>query len=319
MARLPIENGYLFVHIPKTAGTSFRDSLEEIFGDGLYCDYGADIATSPIVSDYIQNRQAFYEFGSFLSEQHKPVCLSGHYSVKKYAPFFYIKNIMLFLRNPVQRVISNYEHMRRVDGITESLESFCCNPLYMNLQSRSLGRVPFNLIGFIGLQEYYRESLQLLSFQLGLQVKESFLNINKERVEEKYKVDVDLRKLIGSNNQEDLVLYKRVKEIFLQRYELYSTGSVYIHGAIIEKTKYKIVGWAINQNSELPVELAIYVDGKEVGHVIANEYRPELRTWNVGRQAYIGFELSFEVPLTRDSIVECIVVDNGQELFSPFV
>lgn len=318
MARFPIENGYLFVHIPKTAGTSFRDALEGIFGDGLYCDYGSDTTTSPVVVDYIQNRQAYPEFGAFLSERNKPICLSGHYSIKKYAPFFYIRNIMMFLRNPVQRVISNYEHMRRVEGLTESLESFSSNPANMNTQFRNIGRIPFNLIGFVGLQEYYRESLQLLSSQNGLQIRESFLNINQQRATAKYKLDDELMGFVREHNHKDLMLYKKVKKMFLQRYELFSAGKAYVHGVITERAKYKISGWAINQNSEIPIDLAIYVDGVELAQVTANQYRHELAALNIGRHAYIGFDLEFQKTLSKDSVVQCIVMDTGQELFNPF-
>lgn len=317
MARFPIENGYLFVHIPKTAGTSFRDSLDDFFGDGLYCDYGPDSATSPIVADYIHQRHAFPEFGEFLANHKQPVCLSGHYPLKKYGALFYIKNVMVFLRNPVQRTISHYEHMRRVDGITESLESFCSNPANMNVQLRNLGRASFNLIGFLGLQEYYRESLQLLHAQNGLQIKESFLNINKQRSASKYKLDDEMMHFIRKHNDKDLALYKSAKKVFLQRYELFSAGKNYIHGMITESNSYRVAGWAINQHSDLPVKLLIYVDGVEVQKVTAHHYCHELREWNTGRQAYVGFELEFKSPLAPESVVECVVIENDQQLLKP--
>lgn len=318
MARLPLENGYLFVHIPKTAGTSFRDSLRNIFGDGLYCDYGPEPETSPEVVEYIHKRNAYPEFGSFLAEQNKLVCMSGHYAIRKYGPLFYIKNIMLFLRDPIQRTISQYEHVCRVEGSTESLESFCSRPAHMNLQTRNIGRVPFNLIGFLGLQEFYSESLQMLKAQLGLNIEESFLNINEQRTAKKYQVDDELLNLIKNNNDKDLLLYQNVERLFLQRYKLFSAGKPYMHGVVTLQNNHKIAGWVINQNSDLPVELLIHVDGVEQGRVIANSYRHDLREWNVGRLGYIGFELSFKSPLPSNCLVECMIVDNGQYLFNPF-
>lgn len=318
MARLPIENGYLFVHIPKTAGTSFRDSLNEIFGDGLYCDYGPDETTSAAVVDYIHKRQEFPEFGAFLAEQNKPICVSGHYPIKKYGPFFYVRNIMLFLRDPIQRAVSQYEHMRRVDGLNESFESFCAKPAHVNLQTRNIGRASFRLIGFIGLQEYYRESLQLLSSQNGLRIKESFLNINEQRASVKYQLDSEMLALLEKNNEKDLALYQSVKTMFLQRYELFAAGKPYVHGLVTSQNSNKVTGWAINQNSELPIELTVYVDELNVGSLIANSYRHDLREWNVGRQGYVGFEFSFKKPLSPESKVECVVAETGQSLFNPF-
>jgi len=319
VARFPIESGYLFVHLPKTAGTSFRDSLGEIFGDGLYCDYGSDETTSPAVVEYIHKRNAYPEFGSFLAEQNKLICLSGHYPIKKYGPFFSIKNIMLFLRDPIQRVISQYEHMKRVDGLKDSFEVYCTRPNHVNLQSRNIGRAPFNLIGFVGMQEFYRESLQLLSAQSGLQVRESFLNVNAQKESIQYTPDEETLKLIIENNSKDIALYKNAKQVFLQRYKLFQASKPYVHAAITTKNNQKIAGWAINMASESPVELSIYVNNKLVSNVLANYYRHDLREWNVGRQGYIGFDLGFKSPLEPNSLVECKVTETGQDLFDPFL
>lgn len=314
MARLPLENAYLFVHIPKTAGTSFRDSLERIFGEGLYCDYGLDEATtSPAVIEYIHKRKAYPEFGAFLAEQKQLICLSGHYPIKKYGPFFYSKHIIMFVRDPIQRTISQYEHIRRVEGATESLESFCSKPAHMNLQTRNIGRMPFSLIGFIGLQEFYRESLQLLRSQLGLQVQESFLNINEQRPAVKYQPDSELLALLEKNNEQDLMLYKKLNALFKQRYELFTKGQPYMHGVANVLNNNRLTGWVFNPSSEEPVEVTLWVNGKEQGQALANEYRHMLREWNVNRQAYIGFEFSVKNLSTHDHI-ECRVSETNQLL-----
>lgn len=314
VARLPVENGYLFVHIPKTAGTSFRDSLQEVFGDGLYCDYGVDEpTTSPVILDYIHKRNAYPEFGDFLAQQKKAICLSGHYPIKKYAPLFPIHQVMLFMRDPIQRVISQYEHVCRVEKITESLESFCSKPAHMNLQSRNIGRTPYHLIGFIGLQEFYSESLQMLRSQMGLHIKEAFLNMNDQRASVKYQPDSELLKLLEKNNEQDLALYKKINTLFKQRYELFTLGKHYIHGAVTAINNNRITGWAVNQSADEPVELTLLVNGKVVGQTLANSYRHTLREWNVNRQAYIGFDFTVK-NLSEHDQLECVVSESGQVL-----
>lgn len=314
MAGLPLENAYLFVHIPKTAGTSFRDSLEGIFGDGLYCDYGVDEpTTSPVIVDYIHKRNAYPEFGSFLAEQNKLICLSGHYPIKKYGPFFYSKNIIMFVRDPIQRTISQYEHIRRVEGATESLESFCSKPAHMNLQTRNIGRVPFSLIGFIGLQEFYRESLQLLRSQLGLQVQESFLNINEQRASVKYQPDSELLAILEKNNEQDLLLYKKISALFKQRYELFAAGKPYMYGIANRPNNNRITGWVFNPSSDEPVEVSLWINGQEIEQTLAKDYRHMLREWNINRQAYVGFEFSLKDLSTHDH-VECRVSETHQLL-----
>ena len=317
VSRFPIEKGYLFVHLPKTAGTSFRDSLEEVFTHGLYCDYGAEEQTTDrVVLDYIYQRQDFFGFGNYLAQQDALVCMSGHYPIRRYGAFFKIKNIMLFLRNPVQRVISQYEHKRRLEGYTGTIQEFSAMPEHMNIQSRNIGRAPVTLIGFVGLQEFYSESLQLLNRQFGFQIKESFLNINKEQFSVKYKLDPEVTAVIRENNRSDLILYKAFKQEFLQRYELFKLGKPYMHGAITHINKHHVVGWVIDHFSNEPLEVNIIINDELVSTVRANVYRPDLREWNIGRQAYVGFEYFSEKKLGSEDKVECIVVENQQKLFN---
>ena len=316
MARFPIENGYLFAHLPKTAGTSFRDSLLNVFGDSLYCDYGSDPTTNQEVLDYIHQRNDFFEFGSFLADLNKLICLSGHYPIKKYCPFFYMRNVILFLRDPIQRVISQYEHAKRVDSITESLESYCSKPNHMNLQSRNIGRVPFQLIGFLGLQEFYSESLALLRAQTGLQVQESFLNINSQRKAERYQPDEEMLAFLEKNNEKDLVLYKRAVKVFKQRYELFSNGKRYMHGAVNSRNKKRITGWVLHHHDELPVEVSISLNGEVVANMTAKNYRHDLKEWNVNRMGYVGFGYIHPTEISHQDKFICTVAENGQILFN---
>jgi len=97
--RLPI----ICLHIPKTAGTSFRISAEHYFGPwNVVCDYGEK---SPATSEEI--RTAFYEkkdFDLLRSKVSQKKFFTGHFSLAKYREHFPESPVVTFFRDPVKRV-----------------------------------------------------------------------------------------------------------------------------------------------------------------------------------------------------------------------
>ena len=127
----------LFVHIPKTAGTSFKSYLdclyydEELFPEVVHLEYGA-LEQLDIVRRY--------------------KCFYGHciYDVHRLLP--QPIDIVTFLRNPVDRVISTFEHVERneehgghkiLHQEAGTISEFVCHSAFhvdvANLQTRVLG------------------------------------------------------------------------------------------------------------------------------------------------------------------------------------
>jgi|GEM_PF-4667221 len=98
-----MQDPIIYLHIPKTAGTSFRVSAEEYFGEhNILRDYGAD--SSNTSADIIES------------------LLCGHFSLPRYSEVFPDSPIMTFFRNPVNRVVSEFVHFTNHYGYTETLE-----------------------------------------------------------------------------------------------------------------------------------------------------------------------------------------------------
>lgn len=96
------------VHIPKTAGTSFRTGLEKVFGNRLLLDYN-DKPLSGLISARwfrVKNRFRVQMQRHILLENFSVI--HGHFLPSKY--LFLGKEIKLgaFFRDPVDRLISQY-------------------------------------------------------------------------------------------------------------------------------------------------------------------------------------------------------------------
>lgn len=314
----PLTNGLLFVHMPKTAGTSFRSALAHNYTKKLcWYDYGANAPeTTPQLKDLLYAFGDMHKVGDLLfqSAGTKPFCLAGHFSAHRYAPFFQAKNVITFFRNPVQRYISQYEHHCRIDGYEGSLEDFCRLSRYDNVQSKMVGSYPLFLLGFIGIQEHYQHSLEWVRDIYNLELEDLLTNVNDRQAHSIYQCDDKVLDQIRLNNNEDLVLYEQAKLAFKERWQLQQAGHAYTHGSVQRMTPQSLSGFASRYDSDEPVVVDVHINGLLAGRVRAKEDRPWLRGFNPGRYGYIGFNFNFEKPLEADDKVVCKVAGSGQVL-----
>ncbi|MGL6339393.1 MAG: tetratricopeptide repeat protein [Waterburya sp.] len=204
------DNMMIFLHIPKTAGTSFLLTLEKKIK--VAYDYGKN---SNKTSDFI--KETFY--------QHKNVefietiinnnyqCIAGHFEASQYQKFYNCQTkLITFLRNPIQRCISAYFHMCRHYGYDQTIEVFANQNL--NGQSRFLSDLSLDSV-FFGITENYEDSIKLLNKQLNLNLELITININQEKgLQNTYKCHPSLSKLFEINTLDDLKLYQTAQNIF---------------------------------------------------------------------------------------------------------
>lgn len=108
-----------FIHIMKTAGTSFRRMLEDVFGDEIY----------PSSFDLNKNSKGWYlniseildavKTGSIDLELKRVIC--GHYSFALGQHLVETPFNAVFLRDPIERTISMIHHRKRRFPELESL------------------------------------------------------------------------------------------------------------------------------------------------------------------------------------------------------
>lgn len=215
-----------FCHIEKTAGSSLNRLLYRELG-WRHC----------VVTHWLSKGNAFGQDRAFTSKDLKRLkriypCLksiSGH-SIKPWSDLDDICpdiHFYTFMRDPIMRTISHYQHRVLKSNYTESFHSWISNTDRHNWQVRFLaGKNDFekakdmlvNKITFVGIQEYYEKSLNLLSRNFSLEFnKNEITKENKARSDEiKKKILSDKKsiEIIKDANDLDIKLYNIACNIF---------------------------------------------------------------------------------------------------------
>jgi len=244
---LPQELVY-FLHIPKTAGTTFRAFLEDHYHSDTICPHWLleDILKLP-------PRQL---------NSYQLIC--GHYAYYIVSKLLAPPSIVTMLRDPIDRTISHFYHIKNtkdhwfneeVSGM--SLDDFLNDPIgiseilnfqtrfiaFDNIQEQNFGfaniRNDLNKLDlllnneellnialnrmrsfrFVGITERFDESLTLLSHEFGWPAPVTFPKYNVAPYREKYhELSESTLHRIKELNRLDLVLYETGKQLFEQRF-----------------------------------------------------------------------------------------------------
>jgi hypothetical protein len=281
-----------FIHIPKTAGSSFRVAAEQYFGsEATYFDYGkGSNETHPDILKFEYESKDRYLAAKKIKKNAK--FLSGHVIYPKYAPFFPAKSVVTFVRDPAQQVRSHYEHFSRLHGYKGSFEDFIKENRFSNMQSKALNGVWTDAIGFIGITERYNESIALFNKYYGTDIKVLDINKNTAKVSGTYTFTESETSLIKKMNAKDYELYNFALNRFSLHKELLDKELPLVRFGqmnILPKDKGKQLNiWACCYEQEEALEADILLDGKVVEHIKLSDYRALASERNIHRDGYIG-------------------------------
>lgn len=265
----------VFVHIPKTAGTSLRHALRQARPDLMHLyDYGAaEPLTSPIVRDLRYGQPSSINHLRKHLPANKSVLLMGHFEASVYSDIFAADSFVTFVRQPVQRVISDYKHHVRHYGYSRSLIEFARDPAQRNKQSSYLSGMDVDTLGFIGISEDFATEVQRLSEFTGISLAPPL--INEAPKEQSVEITPDVEEEILSLNESDWVLYQcavLARSRFPKKKPLWGP----VRGRASSLPGNKIKGWAIAEQGRRIVTFEMFHSGRKVGSVECDIYRPDL-------------------------------------------
>ncbi|MBU2649754.1 MAG: sulfotransferase family protein [Bacteroidetes bacterium] len=212
------------IHIPKTAGTSFRNFLKHVYGEQNAVRLDINITTKKID---IEN-QAF-------EEKKLPGnirVIHGHFYYRDLVEQIRIEEgtpMVTWLREPAERVISNYFYLAKrlkeelqeeskglniLSKMQKSLIEYARNEISRNRMSKFLEGANLEKFFFTGIYEHYNEDMQDFAQLLGIKDFEIFQHNITGRKEE---VDTGILEEIRSLNADDYELYNFALEIRKKR------------------------------------------------------------------------------------------------------
>ena len=207
-----------FLHVPKTAGTSFRNEMVNFLGEN---------SVIPTTYDLKSNCGLYPEpekIEGILSDRDYVQVIVGHHDFECVSILQPQCEVMVFIRSPVERAISNLAHLRRdIPMLTQFdlLTIAKLNHPHIQYEIRNrhvsmlagrerqdieLAKKSLDSAKFIGVTERYQESVWLSNQMFGWKLKGDLYDNRAKNV---YGADVsqDLIDYMTELNQLDIELY----------------------------------------------------------------------------------------------------------------
>ena len=197
----------LSVHIPKTAGASFRRILAQLFEEDFILKYWQMTdARGRVIAAIPPNVR----------------CVHGHFPPDELLEEFPRAELITWVRDPIERVISSYHHRLREPDWTHpvtrelherklSLVQFAALELMRNEMSRYFGSRRPEDFSFIGITEDFEASFERFLRRFNFRrVAIPRDNCNPHRTTERYDIDPETRRAIAALNEQDVSLYREI-------------------------------------------------------------------------------------------------------------
>lgn len=208
-----------FVHIPKTAGTTVKFILRNSILL-KHCDIMPKDGNGSLSDGDVEFAKKVFPFGLNSIAGHSLIYPTGHLS----EPIQYFT----FLRDPLHRCASNYQHVKRArmrGGEDISLEEFMENERMHNFQVRMIAGGPDlekakeelqTRYFFVGLVERFAESIIVFRALCPYKIDARYerRHVAKDNAAKKQVLEnPDTRRLLEESNVLDLELYEFVRDV----------------------------------------------------------------------------------------------------------
>jgi len=204
------------IHIPKTAGTSFRNILGSVYGRNRVLRVDMPLQSERASHEkLIHGPKRLPGSARVLHGHFRRQDLVRHYGLGPGIP------VITWLRDPVERVVSNYYYLQGIlRGIVEerkrnvailnkmekTLLEYARADIARNRMAKFLDGMDLGDLLFVGIQEYFSEDLTELARLLGWKQFDRFHHNSSE--DQKAPVSEELRREIRKLNERDTELYE---------------------------------------------------------------------------------------------------------------
>lgn len=217
----------IFLHLPKNAGTSMNSILKKNYSSDEIYEVRFNVDRSGNLEEFKGMPQ---------DDRDKIKFLSGHFNFGLHTYFSNPFQYVSMMRHPVERTVSFYNYIKRKenhrlkDVVKDKSLIECVREVkdfdVVNGQARKLSGTDDeslmlekalenidNHFAFMGIQEYFEESILLLGHKLNTKV--GYLShLNKAGAD--HQIDNQLIEEIEKLNQVDLELYEIMKKRFFE-------------------------------------------------------------------------------------------------------
>lgn len=252
-------------------------------------DYGIDAPhTSDTVRRFIYESDTVDQYGFLKATQKAGTCwVTGHAPADRFLHLFGAPNTISFVRDPVERVISEYRHLARANKTDQNLEQFYKSESETNKQFKMIGIPPWRAYHLVGSQNSYERCVALLAAELGVALEA--LSENIRPAGDNAPVNEEIQQAIRDHNELDCRFVTQVRAYLDQHLAAHDAGKAFCYHeyGLIPDTH--IIGWSFYRESNAAVQLNLLVDGELRETVLASEHRAELQAIGAPRMGHCGF------------------------------
>jgi hypothetical protein len=227
-----MRNKLIFLHIPKTAGTTFHNILDKQF-------LPENVFTIQVIDDTRLNIDEFIFLPK--SAREKVYLLKGHMSFSLHKYMVGETKYITFLREPRERIISFYYYVLQNSNLELytliKSNNWSLHDFVANVNMKELNNAQIKLISgiedteeimmeraiknikthfsYVGISEYFYESLRRLQKMYGWDISEYTnhkVNDSRPKLDD---IDPETIKLIEEKNHGDILFYEKMKTEFI--------------------------------------------------------------------------------------------------------